>query len=127
MSALEPTAAHRAARNQASIDLLDAGPGVARIALYTAPAGTLLAVRHLQKPCGILTGAGRIALAQATDDDLVTTSGAADYAELISADDEVLGSGTVTDGAGGGAFRLAGGTGLLAGGIVRLVEPALLG
>lgn len=62
------TTAHRAARNAASIALADTGAGVASIKLYAASGGTLLAVRQLAKPCGTVTAAGRIVLAQAVAD-----------------------------------------------------------
>ena len=75
MSALTPTIAHRQARNQATLDLLDTGAGAARIDFYTAAAGTLLATRTLQNPSGTLNAAGRIELAQAVADDLVLLDG----------------------------------------------------
>lgn len=127
MSALTPTIAHRQARNQATLDLLDTGAGAARIDFYTAAAGTLLATRTLQNPSGTLNAAGRIVLAQAATTDLVAASGSATYAELVSADDVVLGSGDVTDSAGSGVFKLAGGTALVKDGVLLLTEPALLG
>ena len=65
MSALAPTTAHRAARNQATLDLMDTGAGAARIDFYTAAAGTLLATRTLASPSGVINAAGRIELAQA--------------------------------------------------------------
>ncbi len=71
MSALSPTIAHRQARNEASIELADTGAGTASIRLYTASGGTLLATRHLKKPCGSINAAGRIELAQAATTDLV--------------------------------------------------------
>lgn len=127
MSALAPTTAHRAARNQATLDLMDTGAGAARIDFYTAPAGTLLATRTLQNPSGVINAAGRIELAQAATADLVAASGSATYAELVSADNVVLGSGDVTDSAGSGVFKLAGGTALVKDGVLLLAEPALLG
>ncbi len=127
MSALSPTIAHRQARNEASIELADTGAGTASIRLYTASGGTLLATRHLKKPCGSINAAGRIELDQADTDDLVAVSGTATYGEWVSAGDVVLGSGDVTDGAGAGVFKLAGGTALIAGGLILLAEPALLG
>ena len=127
MSALTPTTAHRAARNQATLDLLDTGAGAARINFYTAAAGTLLATRTLASPSGVINAAGRIELAQAATADLVAASGSATYAELVSADDVVLGSGDVTDSAGSGVFKLAGGTALVKDGVLLLTEPALLG
>lgn len=127
MSALTPTTAHRQARNQATLDLMDTGAGAARIDFYTAAAGTLLATRTLASPSGVINAAGRIELAQAATTDLVAASGSATYAELVSADDVVLGSGDVTDSAGSGVFKLAGGTALVKDGVLLLTEPALLG
>ena len=86
MPDLVNTAAHRAARNAASIALADSGAGVASIKLYSAPSGgTLLAVRNLAKPCATVNGAGRIALAQAVADDLVLADGGAAWAEWCDA------------------------------------------
>ena len=127
MSALTPTTAHRTARNTATLALMDTGAGTARINFYTAAAGTLLATRTLANPSGVINAAGRIELAQAAATDLVAASGSATYAELVSADDVVLGSGDVTDSAGSGVFKLAGGTALVKDGVLLLTEPALLG
>jgi len=142
MASLTNTAAHRAARNAASIALADTGAGVSSIKLYTASGGTLLAQRQLAKPCGTVNGAGRIALAQAVADDLVLLDGAAAWAEWCDAGGTAISSGHVTDAAGnytsGGAvvahpdgvgpFVLTGTTGtqLYTGGIVRLTT-ALIG
>lgn len=144
MPDLVNTAAHRAARNAASIALADTGAGVASIKLYSASSGgTLLAVRNLAKPCGTVTGAGRIELAQATADDLVLADGGAAWGEWCDADGVAISAGHVTDEngdytsagvtgphpSGVGAFVLSGGaagTQLYAGGIVRLTT-ALIG
>lgn len=144
MANLIATAALRAARNVASLALADTGAGTASIKLYTAESGTLLAVRALAKPCGALRELdGRIALAQASTDDLVLATGAATFATWCDAGGTPIASGTVTDadgktGAPGsatphpdgiGAFVLSatgGGTMLYAGGIVRLTT-ALIG
>ena len=85
MSALTPTIAHRQARNQATLDLLDTGAGAARIDFYTAAAGTMLAVRNLAKPCATVNGAGRIVLAQAVADDLVLADGGAAWGGWVDA------------------------------------------
>ncbi|MFD1709857.1 hypothetical protein FVQ98_14015 [Ottowia sp. GY511] len=127
MSALIPTVAHRGARNAATIELLDDGPGQAAIHLYESAGGALLAVRKLKKPCGILNAAGQIALQQADEDDLIAAGGDAAHGELVSASGVSVGEGSVTDGAGSGVFKLVSGTTLIAGGVLRLVEPALLG
>lgn len=127
MSVLTPTTVHRAARNQASLDLAHAGTNAPTLLLFTAAGGTLLATRTLKRPCGVITAQGRIELRQADADDLVTASGTATYGEWVAGDGTVLGSGDVTDSTGTGAFRLAGSTALIQGGILRLAEPALLG
>lgn len=127
MSALTPTIAHRAARNQASLDLAHAGSGAPTIRLYTAAGGTLLATRALKRPCGTLNAQGRIELQQATADDLVAASGTATYGEWVAGDGSMLGYGDVTDNTGAGVFKLAGTTALIKDGILRLAEPALLG
>lgn len=143
MPSLTRTTAHRAARNAASIALADTGAGVASIKLYSAPSGgTLLAVRNLAKPCATVNGAGRIALAQSTADDLVLADGGAAWAEWCDAGGTAISSGHVTDADGNvtsagavvphpsgiGPFVLTGTTGtqLYAGGIVRLTT-ALIG
>lgn len=123
------TAAHRAARNQASIDLADAGAGPSSIKFYTAQGGTLLAQRTLAKPCGAINGEGRIQLQASAADDLVGTSGAAGWAEWCDGDGHAIGGGAVTDEAGEGPFKLEGtvGTMIYAGGVVALKTDALLG
>lgn len=144
MPELVNTQAHRAARNAASIALADAGAGNASIKIYTFDGGTLLAVRALAKPCGAVREAdGRIALAQASADDLVLATGAATYATWCDASGTLIASGSVTDADGAtgapgsttpapggvGAFVLdgtGGGTQLYEGGIVRLTT-ALIG
>lgn len=117
------TTAHRAARNAASIALADAGAGNSSIKLYTAEAGTLLAVRTLDKPCGsIVPATGRIALAGSASADLVLVSGITTWAAWCDGDGNVIASGAVTDGSGPGPFKLKGssGTQLYEGGVVPL-------
>ena len=135
--------AHRAARNAASIAHADTGPGNSSVRLYTAQAGTLLAVRTLDRPCGLVRGDGRIALAQpAVNSDVVLASGAVTWGEwcdgsgvAISAGHVTDEDGNVTDGGalaphpdGIGPFVLKGsnGTALYAGGLV-LLDVALIG
>ena len=100
MRDLTLTPANRAARNAATLARADDGPGNAAIHIYTASGGTLLAVRTLAKPCGAVTEAGRLALAQHADPELVAATGAATWAELVAADGAVLYQGQVTDEAG---------------------------
>lgn len=78
------TSTHRAARNQASIDLASAGAGASVIKLYTAEGGTLLAQRTLASPCGTITPEGRVSLQASAGNDLVGTSGAVGWAEWLS-------------------------------------------
>lgn len=123
------TLAHRAARNQASIDLADAGAAASSIKLYDAQGGTLLAQRTLAKPCGTITTDGRISLVAASADDLVVATGAVAWAEWCNGDGTAIAADAVTDDAGAGPFKLAGtaGTMIYAGGVVALATPALLG
>ena len=128
MSHLDISVLHRTRRNEASIALAGEGTGASKIRLLDAAGGTLLGVRTLADPCGAIVAAtGRIQLAQATADDLVVASGSAGFAEWVNGDGVVIATGAVTDAAGAGPFKLTGGTALYAGGILRLVEPALLG
>lgn len=142
MRNLALTSAARRARNAASIAQADEGMGTASIRLYTAPGGTLLAVRQLAKPCGTLQPDGRIALVTSTTNDLVVATGAAGYAEWLAADGTVLATGLATDatgmvsdGVGGllesggiGPWVLSGTTGtqLYEGGLV-LLDTGLIG
>lgn len=96
MADLTPTPAHRAARNAASIALADTGAGPSTIRLYTAQGGTLLAVRHLQKPCGQIT-ANRIELLPAETPDLATATGGAAWAQWCDGTGAPIAGGHVTD------------------------------
>ena len=122
------TVEHRAARNQASIDLADA-EGASSIKLYTEQGGTLLAVRTLAHPCGTITAEGRIQLLPAATNDLVAVTGTPTWAEWCNGAGVAIAAGAVTDEAGSGPFKLAGtGTMIIyAGGIVTLAAPSLLG
>ena len=99
MRSLELTQDARAARNAASIEQADTGPGVSTIKLYTALGGTLLAVRKLAKPCGVVRAAdGRIQLIADTDTDFVAATGIAAWGQWEAADGStVLAAGPVTD------------------------------
>lgn len=122
--------AHRAARNQASLTLADAGAGASTIKLYSAKNGTLLGTRSLQSPCGAVNVSGRIELHADTDIvDLMQTAGAIAWAEWCDGDGTVLLGGTVTDESGDGPIKMPGtnGTTVDAGGIITLVEPVLIG
>lgn len=123
------TTAHRAARNQASIDMADTGPAPSCIKLYTAEGGTLLGTRTLAKPCGTLTPEGRIALQGAAAQDLVAASGAAAWAAWCDGTGAPIAAGAVTDEAGAGPFKLLGATGtnVYEGGVVALDAATLLG
>lgn len=121
------TTAHRAARNAASIAHADAGAGHSTLRLYDAPGGNLLATRTLDKPCGALNAAGQIVLA-ASAADLVSADGAVAWAEWCDGNGVPIATGTVTDQAGDGDFKLAGtsGTMVYAGGRV-LLDDLILG
>lgn len=98
MSQLEPTVGHRAARNAASIALADAGASSASIKLYTAPGGTLLAVRTLAKPCGsVRQSDGRLVLAMGESTDVALATGAAAWATWCDGSGQAISSGRVTD------------------------------
>lgn len=141
MRNLAITLAARAARNAATLAQADGGVGNASIRLYDAPNGTLLAVRQLAKPCGVLQD-GRIALSASAGNDLVAATGPASYGEWLAADGTVLATGPVTDAAGmvsdgmGGLLESGGigpwvlsgtsGTQLYAGGLV-LLDTGLVG
>lgn len=146
MPGLVNTQAHRAARNAASIALADAGAGNASVRLYTTDGGTLLAIRTLAKPCGIVRPSdGRIELAALSDPtDVAVATGAARWGQwhdgsgvAISGGRVTDTDGNVTDGDGNlvpdpdgvGPFVLSGGepgTMVYAGGLV-LLSVALIG
>lgn len=123
------TTAHRAARNQASIDMADAGAGNSSIKLYTAEGGTLLGTRTLAKPCGTINGAGRIVLQLSAAQEMVAADGTATWAEWCDGDGTPIATGTVTDETGAGPWVLEGtaGTQVYAGGVIGLSATALIG
>ncbi len=142
MPGLSRTTAHRAARNAASIALADALPGNARIALYTAQGGTLLAVRTLARPCGdVRASDGRLVLAAGSSADMVLASGAVTWGEWQQGDGAPISGGHVTDPDGNiteagalvphpqgiGPFVLGGGNGTMvyAGGQINLAVGLL--
>ena len=126
---MEITAEHRALRNQASIDLADSGATVSTIKFFDVRNGQVLAVRHLAKPCAVLTPEGRISLQPAGTSDLVTATGSPTWAEWCNADGDMIAGGAVTDITGAGPFKLAGtASGVVyEGGLLELALPALLG
>lgn len=123
------TTAHRSARNQASIDLADAGAAASSIKLYTAEGGTLLGTRTLAKPCGTINGAGRIVLQLSAAQEMVAADGIATWAEWCNGDGDPIATGTVTDETGAGPWFLEGaaGTQVYAGGVIGLSATALIG
>ena len=125
---LQISAAHRAARNQASLTLADAGVGTSCIRLYDAQGGQLLATLTLAKPCGRVDAQGRITLLGAAVPDLVQATGRVAWAEWCDGAGNPIAAGAVTDAAGDGPFRLAGANGALIyeGGLV-LLDGATLG
>lgn len=145
MPGLINTQAHRAARNAASIALADEGVGNASVRLYTTDGGTLLAIRTLAKPCGIVRSSdGRIELAAHSDStDVAASTGPVTWAEWCDGSGTAISAGRVTDEAGNitdgdglvvpdpdglGPFVLGGtsGTQVYAGGLV-LLNAALIG
>ena len=122
------TTVHRAARNQASIDLADVG-GPSSIKLYTEQGGTLLGVRTLAQPCGTITAEGRIQLLPAAVNDLVVATGTPTWAEWCNGDGDPIATGAVTDETGAGPWVLEGtaGTQVYAGGVIGLSTTALIG
>lgn len=133
----------RATRNAASIAQADAAPAASTVRLYAFQGGTLLAVRALEKPCGVVRpDDGRIQLSPSVLNDLVAATGAATWAEWCAGDGTVLATGQVTDasgmvsnGAGGladtgdiGPWVLSGtqGTQLYEGGMV-LLQSGVIG
>lgn len=127
MAVLTITNAHKVVRANATVAMADAGPASACIKLYTASAGTLLAIRRLAKPCGSVNGSGVITLLTSPAQDLVTTSGVATFATWCDGNDNAIASGLVTDAAGAGPFKLGGtnGTQLYQGGIVQLATSTI--
>ena len=123
------TAAHRAARNAATISTADVGAGNSSIKLYTAEGGTLLGTRTLAKPCGVINGAGRIVLQLSAAQEMVAADGTATWAEWCDGDGTPIATGTVTDETGAGPWILEGtaGTQVYAGGVIGLSATALIG
>ena len=123
------TAAHRAARNAATIATADAGAGNSSIKLYTAEGGTLLGTRTLAKPCGVINGAGRIVLQLSAAQEMVAADGTATWAEWCDGDGAPIATGAVTDETGSGPWILEGtaGTQVYAGGVIGLSATALIG
>ena len=117
---------HRDARSQATIDYADsAGPG-SRIVLLDVN-DAVLATLILQSPCGVVEG-GFIRLKQAaTIGDQIIADGAAVKGEWRKANNAIVATGTVTDAAGNGDFKItsAAGTSLYAGGYVLLGTTSL--
>ena len=89
--------ARKAARSAASIALADAGSGNSTLRIYTAPSGTLLAVRTLAKPCGVVRVDGRLDLQAGELDEVATNTGAATYAVWCNGAGLAISSGRVTD------------------------------
>ena len=121
--------AHRAARNQASIDLADAGPGPSVIKLYTEAGGTMLGVRTLAKPCGTITAEGRIQLLPSLTNDLVQVTGTPTWGEWCDGSGVAIWGADVTNEAGPGPIKLQGTETMIIyeGGVVALSAQALLG
>lgn len=99
MPSLANTQAHRAARNAASIALADLGAGNASVRLYSAPGGTLMAVRSLAKPCGAVRPSdGRIELAALPDSgEVALNTGPVTWGEWCDTFGTAISAGRVTD------------------------------
>ena len=123
------TVRHLKARNQGSLDDAHVGTGTSCIKFYTAEGGTLLGIRNLAQPCGVITAEGRISLQPATASDLVLTTGSPTWAEWCDRNGDAIWGASVTDELGAGVFKLKGTTSgiIYQGGILELVLPALLG
>lgn len=86
---------------------------------------SVLAVITLGNPCGVIVD-GKLSLVQADEEgDLIASTGVPVSAQWITTDDTVLATGSVTDEAGEGPFRLADGTQLFAGGRALLGTTVL--
>lgn len=123
----EISAAHAAARLQATLAFADAGTGPASIQLYDANE-QLLVTLTLTKPCGQVTEAGYLLLTQANGGgDMILASGQAAIGIWSAGDGQLIGRGLVTDEAGQGHFKLLGssGTQLYAGGKAILGETRI--
>ena len=110
----------------ATIEFADTGAANSRIRLYDA-ANTLLVTMTLAKPCGAVVDDALVLEQAALGGDMITTSGAAATGVWVNGDDDVVATGTVSDEAGDGDFKVAGTTGtmLYAGGRAILGVTAL--
>ena len=129
MATFEVTLDHRKARNQASIVLADVGSGPSTLKLFSEKNGTLMAVRTLAKPCGVLTADGRISLQMAAVNDLALITGAPTWGEWCDGNGAKIAGAPVTDKDGAGPFKLSGAANgmVYEGGTILLKSPALLG
>ncbi|WP_120968624.1 hypothetical protein [Comamonas sp. lk] len=121
------SAAHAAARLQATVTFADSGPGPSTIALYDANE-QLLVTLTLTKPCGQIVEGGYLLLTQANGGgDMILASGQAAMGVWATSDGQLVGRGQVTDEAGQGHFKLLGSTGtqLYAGGKAILGETRI--
>lgn len=117
---------HRDARSQASISYADSAGAGSHIELRDVN-GTLLVNVVLAFPCGFMEG-GFIRLDQlSTIGDQITADGVAATGTWMKANGAVVATGTVSDAAGNGHFKIASAAGvnLYAGGYVLLGVTAL--
>ncbi|MDB5777909.1 MAG: hypothetical protein JWP93_274 [Polaromonas sp.] len=117
---------HRDARSQASITYADSQGAGSKIELRDA-GGVLLVTIVLSYPCGIMEG-GFIRLDQLSPTgDQIAADGVAATGTWLRTDNTVVATGTVTDAAGNGDFKIASAAGvnLYAGGYVLLGVTAL--
>jgi hypothetical protein len=117
---------HRDARSQASITYADSGGAGSKIELRDVN-GVLLVTIILAYPCGVMEG-GFIRLDQLIPTgDQIAMDGVAATGTWLKNNNEVVATGTVTDAAGSGDFKIASAAGvnLYAGGYVLLGVTAL--
>lgn len=128
MATFEITTEHRKVRNQASITLADTGPNPSSIKLYSERNGTLMAVRTLAKPCGVLTAEGYISLQTSAANDLALITGTPTWGEWCDGNGNKINGGAVTAADGAGPFRLSGAANgmVYEGGVVLLKTPAII-
>jgi hypothetical protein len=117
---------HRDARSQATITYADSGGAGSKIELRDEN-GVLLVTIVLAYPCGTMEG-GFIRLDQLSPTgDQIVADGVAATGTWLKTNNEVVATGTVTDAAGNGDFKIASAAGvnLYAGGYVILGVTAL--
>ncbi|MGP1680773.1 MAG: hypothetical protein ACTS8S_00395 [Giesbergeria sp.] len=110
----------------ATVAFADTGPENSRIRLYDA-ADTLLVTLVLAKPCGEVLADALVLDQEDPAGDLITAQGSVVTGVWLNGEDTVVATGTVSDEAGSGDFKVTGTTGTLlyAGGRAILGVTAL--